>query len=220
MQFPNTSQYQQQSISRPRPKYAEISKPNYEVQLKPPPGPASPAATTTTTSRVSPNQAAVTAQLKPSTHAVPQPRISPAGNAATLMTQSYPSPASPAAAGQLSSNGSASTLQLLKPEKVGLTATSKPAASSSSYSASGRGPLDKDLLLGLEKELGLAEASANLMPPSPAPATGLATNSILFCFLSCTKSLICLEGKSMTPRQETLFSSVPPSNSLVSVLDH
>ena len=189
MQFPNTTQYhqKQQSISRPRPKYAEISKPNYEVQLKPPP--ASPAATTTTTSRVSPNQAAVTAQLKPTTHAVPQPRISPAGNAATLMTQSYPSPASPAAAaGQLSSNGSVSTLQLLKPEKVGLTATSKPAASSSSYSASGRGPLDKDLLLGLEKELGLAEASANLMPPSPAPAIGLATNSILLCFLSLVKN--------------------------------
>ena len=30
------------------------------------------------------------------------------------------------------------------------------------------------------------------------------------------KSLICLEGKSMTPHRETLFSSVPPSNFLVS----
>ena len=27
---------------------------------------------------------------------------------------------------------------------------------------------------------------------------GLATNSIFFCFLFCEKSLICLEGKSMT----------------------
>ena len=32
------------------------------------------------------------------------------------------------------------------------------------------------------------------------------------------KSLICLEGKSMTLEQETLFSSVPPSSSLMSVL--
>ena len=28
--------------------------------------------------------------------------------------------------------------------------------------------------------------------------------------------LICLEGKSITPPRETLFSSVPPTNSLVS----
>ena len=36
----------------------------------------------------------------------------------------------------------------------------------------------------------------------------------------CENSLICLEGKSMTPhRENTIFSSVPPSNSLVSVLD-
>ena len=36
-----------------------------------------------------------------------------------------------------------------------------------------------------------------------------------------TKSLICLEGKSMTPVwvNRTLFSCGPPSNSLVSVLD-
>ena len=38
-----------------------------------------------------------------------------------------------------------------------------------------------------------------------------------FLFLFCKKSLICLEGKSMI--QKTLFSSVPPSNSLVSVSD-
>ena len=30
---------------------------------------------------------------------------------------------------------------------------------------------------------------------------GLATNSIFFCFLFCKKSLICLEGKSMTPHR-------------------
>ena len=30
---------------------------------------------------------------------------------------------------------------------------------------------------------------------------GQATNSIFFCFLFCEKSLICLEGKSMTPRR-------------------
>ena len=40
----------------------------------------------------------------------------------------------------------------------------------------------------------------------------------LFPFFS-EKSLICLEGKSMTPYRGTLFSSVPPSNSLVSVSD-
>ena len=34
-----------------------------------------------------------------------------------------------------------------------------------------------------------------------ASATGLATNSIFFCFLFCEKSLICLEGKSMTPHR-------------------
>ena len=50
--------------------------------------------------------------------------------------------------------------------------------------------------------------------------SGLATNSIFFSFLFVKKSLICLEGKSMTPhRGGTLFSSVPPSNSLVSVSD-
>ena len=31
--------------------------------------------------------------------------------------------------------------------------------------------------------------------------TGLATNSIYFCFLFCENSLICLEGKSMTPHR-------------------
>ena len=30
---------------------------------------------------------------------------------------------------------------------------------------------------------------------------GLATNSIFFCFLFVKKSLICLEGKSMTPHR-------------------
>ena len=30
---------------------------------------------------------------------------------------------------------------------------------------------------------------------------GLATNSIIFCFPFCKKSLICLEGKSMTPHR-------------------
>ena len=40
-----------------------------------------------------------------------------------------------------------------------------------------------------------------------------------FLFPFCKKSLICLEGKSMTPLRETLFSSVPPSNSLVSISD-
>ena len=39
----------------------------------------------------------------------------------------------------------------------------------------------------------------------------------LFLYPFCKKSLICLAGKSMT--RETLFSSVPPSNSLVSVSD-
>ena len=49
--------------------------------------------------------------------------------------------------------------------------------------------------------------------------TGLSTNSISFCFLFVKKSLFYLEGKSMTPCWETLFSVVPPSNSLVSVSD-
>ena len=40
-----------------------------------------------------------------------------------------------------------------------------------------------------------------------------------FLFPFCESSLICLEGKSMTPCRETLFSFVPPSNSLVSVSD-
>ena len=35
--------------------------------------------------------------------------------------------------------------------------------------------------------------------------SGLATNSIFFCFLFCENSLICLEGKSMTPHQENNF---------------
>ena len=40
-----------------------------------------------------------------------------------------------------------------------------------------------------------------------------------FMFPFCENSLICSEGKSMTPSWETLFCSVPPSNSLVSVSD-
>ena len=40
-----------------------------------------------------------------------------------------------------------------------------------------------------------------------------------FLFPFSEKSLICLEGKSMTPHRVTLFSFVPPSNSLVSVSD-
>ena len=40
-----------------------------------------------------------------------------------------------------------------------------------------------------------------------------------FLFPFCENSLICLEGKSMSPHRETLFSPVPPSNSLVSVSD-
>ena len=52
------------------------------------------------------------------------------------------------------------------------------------------------------------------------PRTGLDNNSFFFCFLFVKKSLICLEGKSMTPLiGEMLFSSVPSSNSLVSVSD-
>ena len=40
-----------------------------------------------------------------------------------------------------------------------------------------------------------------------------------FLFPLCENSLICLEGKPMTLIGETLFSVVPPSNSLVSVSD-
>ena len=45
---------------------------------------------------------------------------------------------------------------------------------------------------------------------------GLVTNSIFFLFPFREKSLICLEGKSMTPHRG---NTVPPSNSLVSVSD-
>ena len=42
-----------------------------------------------------------------------------------------------------------------------------------------------------------------------------------FLFLFCENSLICLEGKSMTPLiRELPFSCIPPSNSLVSVSDN
>ena len=40
-----------------------------------------------------------------------------------------------------------------------------------------------------------------------------------FLFPFCKRSLNCLEGKSMTSIWETLFSSVPPSNFLISVSD-
>ena len=59
----------------------------------------------------------------------------------------------------------------------------------------------------------LRSTSTRTCPP------GRATNWIFFCLLFCRKkSLICLKGKSMTPHG-TLFSSVPSSNSLVSVSD-
>ena len=37
--------------------------------------------------------------------------------------------------------------------------------------------------------------------PEWSDMSGLATNSIIFCFLFVKKSLICLEGKSMTPHR-------------------
>ena len=37
------------------------------------------------------------------------------------------------------------------------------------------------------------------------PDSGLATNSIFFCFLFYENSLICLEGKSMTPHRGNTF---------------
>ena len=49
-------------------------------------------------------------------------------------------------------------------------------------------------------------------PKRPQMALGLATNAIFFCFLFVLFFLFPLIG-------EALFSSVPPSNSLVSVED-
>ena len=49
--------------------------------------------------------------------------------------------------------------------------------------------------------------------------TGLATISIFFCFLFCENSLIAWRANQSPLIGETLFSSVPPSNSLVSVSD-
>ena len=47
---------------------------------------------------------------------------------------------------------------------------------------------------------------------------GLDTNSIFLCFFFCKNSLICLEGKSMTPRRgNTLLCS--SKNSPISVFD-
>ena len=46
-----------------------------------------------------------------------------------------------------------------------------------------------------------------------------ATNSIIFLFPFCEKSLICLEGKSITPHWGNTILFVPPTNSLVSVSD-
>merc|ERR1719445_2214864 len=62
----------------------------------------------------------------------------------------------------------APSLQLLQPEKVGLT--SKPAVQSEELPM-GKTSLDKEFVTELEKKLGLTEANANLMPPSPAPTT-------------------------------------------------
>ena len=65
--------------------------------------------------------------------------------------------------------------------------------------------------------------------PSTSRQTGMAADGgrprsghklNFFLFPLCEKSLICLEGKSMTPPVgKILFSCVPPSNSLVSVSD-
>ena len=49
------------------------------------------------------------------------------------------------------------------------------------------------------------------------PRSGHKLNFFLFPFF--VKIIYCLESKSMTPSQEKLFSSAPPSNSLVSVSD-
>ena len=47
---------------------------------------------------------------------------------------------------------------------------------------------------------------------------GLATNFIFFCFLFVKKLLICQEANSTTLYRGNTWSSVPPSNSLVSIL--
>ena len=54
--------------------------------------------------------------------------------------------------------------------------------------------------------------------PVQRPPGSLATNSIYFCFLFCKKIIDLPGGQINDPSSgETLFSSVPPSNSLVSV---
>ena len=70
------------------------------------------------------------------------------------------------------------------------------------------------LLLKLFESIACSE---DVYERAVASRSGHQLNCIMFPF--CEKSLICLEGKSMTPHRETLFSSVPPSNSLVSVSD-
>merc|ERR1719357_219664 len=63
------------------------------------------------------------------------------------MTQSYPGPG------------------ILQPQKVSSQSTN---ASSNEQNAN---TIDEEFLAELEKNLGLVEANANLMPPTPAPST-------------------------------------------------
>ena len=80
--------------------------------------------------------------------------------------------------------------------------------------------------LGLRKQMDIFKdkpeagaAAALALEQQKSDAVGLATTLKFFLFPLCKKSLICLEGKSMTPQRGNTFSSVPPSNSLVSVSD-
>ena len=115
------------------------------------------------------------------------------GNVTTLMTQSYPSPSfsqgnvlqphSTNNSSDMSSfsqllfpnNQSATTQssvnEILKPEKVSASSHKQSTNNEVIEGYEKSNAIDKNLLAELEKNLGLAEVNANLMPPSPLPAS-------------------------------------------------
>ena len=69
--------------------------------------------------------------------------------------------------------------------------------------------------------LDVSHNELDALPPQLRRLTNIQVSPLtqFFLFPFCEKSLICLEGKSITLHLENIFSSVPPSNSLVSVSD-
>ena len=191
-QFPSHP-LQQNSLPRPRPNATEARGSGYAglPMPSPAPGPASvPAAVPTLAPPLAPTAMSQKSALK--------------NTQMQLMTQSYPAnnlqqPVS------LQSLPQAPSLQLLQPEKIGLT--SKRQSELKNLQKESNHKMEKELLVELEKNLGLVEANANLMPPSPAP---IATTTKEPIYAKVNKGLPLLPPPQAARRPSSQRLTPPP----------